>query len=783
MTVPTRIPVRSAPQPGNAGITARYPLDVAAWVWHPNFAMDRKAVLEFLLDVDCAEDEDFRIDLTADQRFILSIDGTETGRGPDRAELGGWSFHRYAGRLKTGSHRIKVLAWWLPEHQRPCAQVTAQPAFALTGYAGTVDLSTGVAPWRVREIRGWNVRPKSKALAYHVIGCGFDIDGEAEPGPWGEPETVRQGGHDTTGCIRTPWRLEPSPLPEQRRTRFEGGKIRAVQMDASDRIRQETDTSEWSALPRGGAVTVPANTTLQILWDLETYVCGYSNLHLIGGKGSVVEVEWAESLYENHSPQAREPKGNRNDCAGKYWLGFGDRIRHAGGDRPYSFLWWRSGRWIRLQITTKAEPLILRDVRPMTTNYPFEREWSFDCDGDLRSALDICESGLRHCVHETFVDCPYYEQMQYLGDTRTQALAWMLASRDPRPVARALELFDRSRWVNGFHAERCPTDSLQMSATYSLVYPPLLRDFAWWRDEEAIVRRLLPGCRSALEYALADLDEDGLPSNLPGWLFVDWVKEPFWEGGLPPGTKETGSSAPVALHLPVALDAAAQLEDTYGDPFMATRWRQASADVLSSIMEAYYQPQEHCFSDDREGHGWSEHAQALALACEALPDELREPLLNVLENPPAHFAKATVYFSYHVHEALLNAGRTEAVLTRFDFWRKLKAQGFTTTVEAPEPSRSDCHGWGAHPLYHCLSSLAGIRPAEAGFKRVRITPRFGSLTRISATAPHPLGSIRVDISHTGNHLTGYVESPVPGILMWNGTETELVIGKNILPSR
>jgi hypothetical protein len=129
-----------------------------------------------------------------------------------------------------------------------------------------------------------------------------------------------------------------------------------------------------------------------------------------------------------------------------------------------------------------------------------------------------------------------------------------------------------------------------------------------------------------------------------------------------------------------------------------------------------------------------------------------------------------------VHEALLRGGRVQAVLDRFAFWEDLARQGFLTTLEAPEPSRSDCHGWGAHPLYHCLSGLAGIRPAAAGFAAVRVTPRFGALRRIRAEVPHPRGAVTVDLERDGERLRGTVCTPVPGDLCWAGAVVPLSAG-------
>lgn len=784
MTVPLsrRIPVAPRPCPGNAGIRQRYLIDRASWIWHPGIDRTVFQVVEFALQLDLPSPVEWEFETSADQRYILTCDSVEMGRGPDRSELGGWSFHRYRLSLDAGKHLLRALAWWMPETVRPAAQVSAMPAFALIGddEAETI-LSTGVADWKTRISGGWNLLPEKTGFSYHVIGRGFDIHGGAEDGAWRKPVTVAQGKDIWTGVLSTPWRCEPSPLPEQSRERYSGGSVRVVQNDHATQMESGAGvgTGSFSGLCRGETITIPAHSRMQILWDFEDYVCGYACLELEKGTGSILEVEWAESLYNSGCHGDRSPKGDRAACLGKHWIGFGDRIRHSGGKASFEPLWWRSGRWLRLKIETGKEPLLIHDARPLRTHFPYCRGWRFSADASLEAMLTVCENGLLNSVHETFVDCPYYEQMQYVGDTRVQALVWRVASGDPAPVRRALELFDRSRWVNGFVAERCPTREPQMSSTYSLIQPLMLRDFMLWNDDRAFIRSLLPGTRSALEHALASLDEDGLPSFLPGWLFVDWVPRPFWKQGVPGGHTEA-LTAPIALHLPLALWAAAEIEEACGEELMARRWKAHAADAFTAIMTAFWDPRRNMLADDREATAWSEHAQALALASPTLDPDRRAALTNALVNPTPDMAPASVYFSYYVHEALLLAGRVDALLERFSFWKDLPRQGFLTTVEKPEPSRSDCHGWGAHPLYHCLTGLAGIRPAGPGFHEVHITPQPAGLEHIKASLPHPKGLLSVDLRFAGTRVSGTIETPVPGSLYYLGRREGLQPGTNEL---
>ena len=88
----------------------------------------------------------------------------------------------------------------------------------------------------------------------------------------------------------------------------------------------------------------------------------------------------------------------------------------------------------------------------------------------------------------------------------------------------------------------------------------------------------------------------------------------------------------------------------------------------------------------------------------------------------------------------------------------------------PEPSRSDCHAWGSHPLFHMHASLAGIRPADPGFKSVHIAPSPGPLEDIHSHIPHPDGEIRFDMFKVDGSWRVCVALPdgIEGTFVWNG---------------
>jgi hypothetical protein len=124
-------------------------------------------------------------------------------------------------------------------------------------------------------------------------------------------------------------------------------------------------------------------------------------------------------------------------------------------------------------------------------------------------------------------------------------------------------------------------------------------------------------------------------------------------------------------------------------------------------------------------------------------------------------------------------GVVEHFFERMQGWFELKTQGLKTTIEMPEPTRSDCHAWGAHPLFHYFATLLGIRPAEPGFKTVHIAPQLVSLTSARGTMVHPAGEIEVDLQRESSTLRGHITLPqgVSGTFAFGGVTQPLTAGR------
>jgi hypothetical protein len=446
-------------------------------------------------------------------------------------------------------------------------------------------------------------------------------------------------------------------------------------------------------------------------------------------------------------------------------------------------LWWRSGRYVRLRIETGAKPLVLRALRILSTGFPLKwsGKWK-SSDASWDQLMPLFESAYRASGHEVWTDTPYYEQLGYVGDTLLDCITNYAWCADDRLSRRAIRLFEWSRHAgSGLIAERYPSQWRQECPTFSLLWPTMVRDFAWWRDDPAFVKEMLPGIRSVLAEIESFAQADGLLHRVPGWPWIDWV--PAWsaaplQAGCGPGVRE-GDSCIVNLLWVRALLASAQIEEAYGDPLLMERDWSMARRIFVRVVERYWDESRGVFRDTCGSDAASEHAQYLAILTGLLDAEKAAKCFRALRED-AGLARATIGASFYLLDALYRGGEEAEFFKRLEFWRALPGMGFTSTPEGPEPSRSDAHAWGAHPAWHTLASIAGVRPDAPAFAKVRVAPMPGPLDCFDASIVHPLGLVDVAYQRTtrGERFVVRLPASVTGTFLYKGQTRALAVGVN-----
>jgi alpha-L-rhamnosidase len=738
--------------------------------------------LPFTLEADAA----VRIHVSADERYELFLDGERVGRGPERGEPRHWRFETYDLPLAAGEHMLVARVWSLGD-QAPGAQMTVAPGFLLVPQDEALLplLGTGRAPWEVRELDGYSLAPIvwPGEYVYFAIGSLFTVDGarfswgfERGEGDGWQPARILAPAASTARPEYTPARLlTPAQLPATIERPLANLRVRFVGPAEDGPLRGAAAIPEaqgqWQALLASGApLSIAPGTTQRVVIDTGVYACAYPELLLSGGAGAEVQLRWAETLYEAPTGHA---KGQRDAVEGKFFRGIGDTwLPDGGAGRRFDTLWWRCGRFLELTVRTRAEPLTFEHLTLYETRYPLEPELQLAAsDARLAEVARIAIRSLQMCAHETYMDCPYWEQLMYVGDTRLQALVTYTLTTDDRLPRAALRHFDASRLPSGLTQSRFPSRVTQVIPPFALWWVGMVHDYALWRDDAALLRELLPGVRAVIDGFRRFLNADGLVQAPAGWNFMDWVPE--WRSGVPP-EGELGVSGLINWQFVYTLEQGARLEEWFGEPELAALDRRDAATLAGRLDAALWDERRGLLADDLAHGHFSEHTQCLALLSGHLPAKRRQPIEHGLLHDPA-LSRTTIYFTHYLFEAYWELGQIDALFERLSLWFDLPAQGFTTTPEMPEPTRSDCHAWGAHPLYHVFASLLGIRPAAPGFRSVSIAPQLGPLTELRGEMPHPSGTIAADLVADGDRLSGTIQLPegLTGVLSWRGARQQL----------
>lgn len=762
---------------GDIGVRRIQPIDDAAWLWHPSYAKEINEAPERYFRFRRAFVSTggvVRIDVSADERFVLLLDGAVVGRGPNRGSVGNWMYQTYDLDLPAGDHALEAVVWRIGS-SAPNAQLSYRGGFILKA-EGAFDelLTTGKAAWEVGELHGTTGDRTLERAGSWGLGSPFTVIGTGllgeMPVEWAKAVVVRDALPPKNrtefgyGLRVKGWLLYPSALPDQMEVRRIPGSVKT------------------GGVELGKPFTVAPKTKREILWDLENYYCAYPILATKGGKGARVTWGWCEALRTERGLKAH----NRADWRGLTFKGFTDRFLPDGRDEAvFSTPWWRCGRWVKIEIETADEPLEVKELAIAETRYPVEDGSVFESDDATLPAIRrICERGMQMCAHEMLFDCPYYESQMYPGDTRVQLRILASMSNDDRLIRRAIDLYDYARRENGMIPMNWPTRHEQESVTYSMCQVMMYGDYVREHDNRAWLLDRIPGMRHTLDGISRYEDGEGLLANLPGWSFIDWV--PDWRDGIAPDGHAAPASAVNNLYWALTLRNAAEVERALGNAEMAAVWEKKAAKTFEAVGRHFWDEARGMFADTVRHDRYSEHAQCLALLTGLLPSARADRVFDGLVNAP-DLARCTVYFSYYLFDAYFKFGRGDLFLKRLDLWRDYVARDAKTTLEMPETetqdSRSDCHAWGAHPLIFMQRGLAGVQSAAPFFARVRVAPSPGSLAFIRSKTPHPKGFVETDLRFDGAKVSGSVVLPegVEGEFVWKKHLIKLTAGRNLLP--
>lgn len=760
----------------------------AQWIGHPTAPIRSYGVYHFRKSFDLAQKPGrFVINVSGDNRYQLFVNGKAVVSGPARSDLQNWNYETVdiAPYLTSGKNTLAAVVTYMAEYA-PFYQMHYQFGFIVQGDGDAEQLINTNNTWKVYQNPAYSpvINDIPKLRTYIVVGAGDRVEGAKYPWGWQEPAFDDAGwaAAKPVGWAAKPrglgtdgnWNLVPRTIPLMEEFPQRLATVRRAEgVDVADDFLQGKNS-----------FTVHRNHKAVILCDQGHLINAFPELTISRGKDAVITLAYAEALVDD-----KRQKGNRDQVNGKQLIGFEDQFIGDGSKQKRTFrpLLFRTYRYLQITVETKGDPVEIHDLIGHFTGYPFQEKARFaSSDESLKSIWTVGWRTARLCAGETYYDCPYYEQLQYTGDTRIQSLISLYVTGDDRLMRKAILDYDHSRFNDGLTQSRYPSADFQVIPPFSLFWVTMIHDYWMHRKDDKFVESLLPGITTVLDWHEKRLADTGLNGPLEWWNFVDWSK---WDapdegmGGVPKGARK-GGSAILTLQQAYTMQRISQVFYHYGKNQQAEHYRLTALRLAKAVYGRCWDAGRGLMADTPDKTGFSQHANIWAILTDAVPVAQQKALMQKVMadrgDGPSGLIQATFYFKFYLFQALKKTGLADQFLPMLKPWHDMLAMGLTTFAENPEPTRSDCHAWSAAPNYEFLSTVCGINPASPGFASVVITPYLGALQFAEGAMPHPAGEIavRFDKTPTGG-LKGTVILPdgLTGTLKWRGKTVVLKEGQ------
>ncbi|MDF1515553.1 MAG: alpha-L-rhamnosidase N-terminal domain-containing protein, partial [Anaerolineae bacterium] len=395
----------------NDGLTVRY--------FRRTFTLDQKP-------------DSFIVYVTADSRYKLWINGLPVGRGPLKGTLAHYHYEAFDinNQLKAGLNVIAAEVRWFG-HDAPVSEVhSARPAFLLQGPSG-MDIDTP---------RGWRVftddavsadKTPYISNAHKFLGHMEYVDARLYPAGW-----------MTVSYADDHWDLAvdagPADVPDN------WGEMHPVQSlyprdipQLIELIRRFTHITRYT----GSLHQQETDSGLQVKWELApgeagelvldagALTTGYPVFSFTAGMSREIKITYSECVVsiEDRGGYRINHKAVRDDFTFGDVEGYCDTVILPDDSYIYEPFHWRTFWYVRINVGPGESNFILEDAAFRFTTYLQERRATFESSiADADKMWDISWRTLQLCAHETYEDCPYFEQLNYVADTRLQAWCSMV---------------------------------------------------------------------------------------------------------------------------------------------------------------------------------------------------------------------------------------------------------------------------------------------------------------------------------------------------------------------
>ena len=830
----------------------------ARWIWIPHREyVNQHLYLRKRFDLTSAA-KTALIRVTADTRYKLFVNGTLVQRGPARGfpQCQPTDELDIASYLKVGHNVIAahVLSFGISTAQNVFRD---RAGFFLEGVAACetgapVELDSNHT-WRVKEARGYR-RYVARSASQMGFQEHYDVTRDAFAGEsdglnwllpgYDDAKWMRPHVLGTAGTL--PWRTLQQRETAQLKTNFRKAVRQLGEWHGVDllRLAQHEDASDVTGVVRnetrvpakglferldalldgsgGGAAILkpqPDGQFAASVLDFGETRFGYTALKVSGAcGGETIDLVYGEQGGEG----GLDVSPGIANAAEAYDTSLGDRLMCRAGTNVFESIQARGFRYLMLVCRTVRQPLTIEHAAIHEIEYPAVQRGSFQCSDPLLNTIwDTGVHTLRHCMADSFIDCPTRSQEQGWASARVAGTVAAYALGDLALYKRGLKLMAQSLLPDGLLLGVVPSERPDcVIPDYCLHWLASLNEYHQFTGDDKPLREHREVVEKVLGYFAVHAGERGLLGAAPNFtLFLDWA----------PGLDRGNLSATYNLLYLHALRHAVQIGNVIGFTGLANHCvRQANA-LSERVITAFGTSRRNLLVesvDMRTGEPSdlvSQHATALAVLSGVLSGRgsgrsatmgqasatgqvllavsddvaplrstpadahggmgpVADVLTNFLPPPGQDFApgpvRANLFFRQYVHKALVRIGFGKAALDDIRrTWGYMLECGATTWWERMpmKPGASRCHVWSAHPTAFLSRHVLGLYPMEPGWRRFGVNPQTFDLIHAHGKVPTPHGDISIAWKFNAQNVREF-ELTVP-----KGTEAHVTLDRSELP--
>jgi hypothetical protein len=479
-------------------------------------------------------------------------------------------------------------------------------------------------------------------------------------------------------------------------------------------------------------------------------VAGYVRLRLNGVAGGIVDLGYFETLVDGHVDTLRDN-----------WS-FADRYIMRDGPQEWELFFWKGFRYLQLTFRNCPGPVKLESVSLQFTSYPVRYRGAFSCSDPLLTKIwEVGRWTLQLCMHDGYEDCPWREQGQWCGDAQVEIHSNYVTFGDVALGTKCLRQIAQGQNDEGALPAEYPADSTVYPTrnfvpfgipTFMAQWVSILLDHYGYTGDLQLLSELYPNVVRVMAYLDRFLDSDGLLSNVPGFVFLDWVPSL-----MELATGGQGQLTGMNCHYHRALLDASEIAGFLREKNQQGSWLGRAEKVAEAVNQRLWSDEYGAYAAGRlRGQLTSKlcvHDSILAVYAGVAPSErVSLSLANILDNRRQNTVQiGSPYFYFFYLRALRRAGRHQEALDAVRrAYGKMAEAGATTWWEHFGGFASLCHGWSSAPNSDLSAEVLGVKVTTPGFGAFLVEPHPADLTWARGVFPTPRGDVSLNWKRGGS---------------------------------